>query len=418
MMSMVSGIVVFVLLLQVEASPTEMEARLVDGRTVVGALVDWNDNQITLAAADGQPNSIDVDQFASLVPRHGDAAPRVSADDEEPICDIRVGLQAGTLLCGASITGNSQNWTLIRGDQTTVTLPASELKYVRFGKPTAELRQQWSDLLEGDFTGDVLVIRRSPSSLDFLEGVVHGITEQQVLFEFENERIEVKREKLEGCLFFSRRQPQRPAAQMKIHTMAGELIQARQVRLRHTAWALRTVEGIALTLPADQVQDVEFASSRVAFLGDMQPVASETSIWLGSLEGKNEPLKLVYAPRFNRGYDGPLQLKFNENDGRRTFSKGLALHSRTRLVFRLDGSQARLMGWAGLAPELEGGGSARLIITLDTRVVFDQLLERGSDPIALDLDIHGGRRLEIQADYGDDGDVGDRLYLCDLRMIR
>jgi hypothetical protein len=120
----------------------------------------------------------------------------------------------------------------------------------------------------------------------------------------------------------------------------------------------------------------------------------------------------------DQGYDGPLQLQFPGANDYRTFAKGIAAHSRTQLVYRLDGEKARLLGLAGMAPESGVTGSARLAITVDGRVMFDQIIQRPGAPVSLDIDLSGGRRLEILVDYGNDGDLGDRLYLCDLRIIK
>ncbi len=59
--------------------------------------------------------------------------------------------------------------------------------------------------MAGGARGDVVVLRRSKTSLDQLEGVFHDVTEEAVDFEYDEQRIAVKRAKLEGHRLLSRR---------------------------------------------------------------------------------------------------------------------------------------------------------------------------------------------------------------------
>ena len=48
----------------------------------------------------------------------------------------------------------------------------------------------------------MIVLRRSKTSLDQLEGVFHDVTEETVEFEYDDQRIPVKRTKLEGMIYY------------------------------------------------------------------------------------------------------------------------------------------------------------------------------------------------------------------------
>ncbi len=54
----------------------------------------------------------------------------------------------------------------------------------------------------------------------------------------------------------------------------------------------------------------------------MQPVATDVTAAIGSLTGTNQYLNLIYAPRRDRGYDGPLQLYINAEAQLQTFDQG------------------------------------------------------------------------------------------------
>jgi hypothetical protein len=130
--------------------------------------------------------------------------------------------------------------------------------------------------------------------------------------------------------------------------------------------------------------------------------------------GREMPLRSeFYAPRGDRSLlSGPLQV-----DGIR-YAKGLALHSRTTLVYRLPGRFRRLVAVAGIDDRVRPRGNVRLVIRGDDRVLLDAAVA-GTDPARpLDLDVAGVRRLTILVDFGEDLDVADHLDLCEARLLQ
>ena len=105
-------------------------------------------------------------------------------------------------------------------------------------------------------------------------------------------------------------------------------------------------------------------------------------------------------------------------DGK-TFRKGLALASRTELVYRLPGKFRLFRATAG---------HRRQRATSRQRAVGDQRRRQdrcgkarsaaSSRPRTLELELGGVKRLEILADYGEDLDVGDRLDLGDAQVTK
>jgi hypothetical protein len=101
----------------------------------------------------------------------------------------------------------------------------------------------------------------------------------------------------------------------------------------------------------------------------------------------------------------------------RSFTKGLGLHSRTELVYRLAGNFRRFMAWAAV-DDAESRGSLELIVLADGREVFRQAILAGEEPRPIDVDLNGVNRMQIVVDYGDHGDVGDQMSLFDARFIK
>jgi hypothetical protein len=120
-----------------------------------------------------------------------------------------------------------------------------------------------------------------------------------------------------------------------------------------------------------------------------------------------------YAPRSDQNLASkPLQL-----DGKQ-YPKGLALHSRTEMVYRLPGRFSRLKAIAGIDDGVRPQGNVRLVVRGDDKVLLETTLTGADPPQPLDLDISGVRRLAILVDFGGEMDAADHLDLCNARIIK
>ena len=123
-----------------------------------------------------------------------------------------------------------------------------------------------------------------------------------------------------------------------------------------------------------------------------------------------EPLQLFSSRKFP---DGLFKSHTKE------FSKGLAVHSRTLLIYRLPGDYTRFIATAGIDPRVRDGGNVRLQISGDGKILFDGAVTgKDPEPLELDVDITGVHRLRILVDYGDQTDIADYLHLCNAKVTK
>ncbi len=121
----------------------------------------------------------------------------------------------------------------------------------------------------------------------------------------------------------------------------------------------------------------------------------------------------LYAPRKDTNLGGgPLEL-----DGR-AYSKGLALHSRTELVYRMPGDFRRFQATVGIDDAVRPRGNVHFVLRGDDRVLFESVVAGTDPPKPLDVDISGVRRLSVLVDFGDDLDVADHFDLCEARIVK
>ncbi len=100
------------------------------------------------------------------------------------------------------------------------------------------------------------------------------------------------------------------------------------------------------------------------------------------------------------------------------YGKGLALHSRTEIVYRLPGRVPAVSGRRGNRRRGAPGGKVRLVVRGDDKVLFEAVVAGSDAPQPVDLDLAGVRRLTILADFADGPNVGDHLLLCNARLSK
>ncbi|MHC4177906.1 MAG: NPCBM/NEW2 domain-containing protein, partial [Planctomycetota bacterium] len=160
------------------------------------------------------------------------------------------------------------------------------------------------------------------------------------------------------------------------------------------------------------VRQIDFSRGKIVFLSDLEPESVTYTPYFGT--GKALPLLTkFYALRKDKNLQsGPLQL------AEKTYKKGLALHSRTRVVYRLPGRFSRFQAVAGIDNAVRPRGNVRLVIHGDDRVLLEATVTGADPPQPIDLDISGVRRITILADFGEEMDVADHLDLCEARILK
>jgi hypothetical protein len=104
--------------------------------------------------------------------------------------------------------------------------------------------------------------------------------------------------------------------------------------------------------------------------------------------------------------------------GDKFFDRGVWIHSRTRLRYRLEGDYSRFQAWMGIQSTHTGKVHVEFIV--DGQTVLEADAAAGAKaPQRVDLDVKGKFALDIFVDYGDDGDdIGDHLTLGDARLTK
>jgi hypothetical protein len=281
-------------------------------------------------------------------------------------------------------------------------LARTTIASLRLGAPAGPIEQSWADLSQRDKKQDMLVIRKN-DVLDFVEGVVGKITATDVQVLLDGEPVTVKREKVFGVVVYQRATSnQKPVGSLEL--MNGDKLFARSVVLTNGQFQVTLPTGGEASVPLIQVRRVDFSLGKLTWLGDLKP-----------RDMKHDFILMDGLPEY--GVDRSL-LGERLRVGDKFFDRGVWIHSKTRLKYRLEGDYSRFQAWMGIQSSHTGNVHVEFLADGQKLLAAD-VMAGAKAPQRVDLDLKGKFVLEVVVDYGDDGDdIGDHLTLGDARLTK
>jgi hypothetical protein len=385
------------------ALPPTVELRTASGETASGTLVELDSQHVLLEGTGGRV-SWPIDKLSGVAPKSSPATPPV------PLPVLVELVDTSTLAAVAFSTQKEKAQLTLPGGQR-MELAGRDVKSVRFMQAADAIVDKWARIVKQETAADILVAKKG-ESIDYHKGVVGKVTDETVEFELDGEKVPVKRAKVFGLVY------RRPAGR-ELPEPVGFVAETSGSNwaVRSIAWAGGQFEwttplGVKVARPASAVARLDFSRGKVVYLSDLAPEATDWVPYFGA--GKELPTQVaLFAPRMDRSLEaGPLQLD------KTRYAKGLALHSRTTLVYRLPDRYARFSAVVGIDDAVRPQGNVRLVIRGDDRPLLEAVVTGSDPPRHVDFDVSGVRRLTILVDFGDDFDVGDHLDLCEARLVK
>src|SRR5262245_22749786 len=342
-----------------------------------------------------------------------------AAPPPEPSSGPRVALIDGTrlTLSAFSVAGDQARCETSFG---AFSLPVNRLAQVRFGISTGKLDEAWNALLKRESKNDLLVVKKD-DVLDFLAGATGDVGEKINML-VDGDEVPIAREKVYGIIYH-RRLPALPMPITEVRLTGGDALAITRFAWDGENLKVRLPSGADLAVPSAQLAALDFSSGKVLYLSDAEP-----------RDVKYVPFfdLVVHEYRRDRSLDGtPLTL------AGKSYSRGLAIHSKTTLRYRIGGDYTRFQAVAGIDDTVRGltrkdpptgpdgkpdertlYAYVRLVISGDGKPLFDSIVKGTDAPRNLDLDVTGVRDLEIVVDFGNNLDIADHLDLAGAKVIK
>lgn len=391
------------------ADDPEVQLELLSGQSVKGKLIAVNEEEVRIETADGARKYalVEVLEVRQSKPQSDDAPPVVITLIDE------------TVLGANEILLNTRRAEVKSARYGDFSLAFRQLRSLRFIKPADEQGERWNALHEREETRDLLVIPKTRQikqgeseqsitvqTVDFLKGTVSEIADGEVKFVYNGQTIPVKLEKVFGIVLA--RQNPRPGKATCVVSLGGDRIYASSVVSSEGKLALRLAAGADVTVSPSLVKSLDFSQGKIQYLSAMEPREYEHTEFFG--------FSFDYSKDKTGLNKKPLRL------GGRDYNRGLWIHSKTFLKYRLGGEYRRFQAIVGIDEGLANKalGDVKLTISGDGKVLFEKVILGKNPPEKLDLEVPGVRDLEILVDWVDENDLGycDHLDLADAKVVK
>jgi hypothetical protein len=359
------------------AAAVEVRADLVAGEPLTGRLVAVAADAVRIEVA-GEERAIPLDSVRQLV-RTG-AAPAVPAA-------MRLTVTDGGNVAGADFLQEGPRGIVRVGDER-IELPIERVRRVAW-LAAGEAEPGWLAALPERPQSDLVVVRREDGQ-EFVECAVAGVSGEHVTVVLDGETIPVKRAKVIGIEWL------REAAEAGgiIVRLTGGQLTARNVRWSPEAF---TVDDVSL--PPTTLVGLDFAAGRTTPLAGLPLETAAVEPFFGALAA-DKGLAAFFAPRTVAAAD----------DSAAT----VVVRPRTVATWRVPPESRRFRAAISRTVPAEAAAAVEVALAIDGREAWRRRLggtagdER--EPVAVDLDVAGGRRLTLTIDFVP-GDLG-----CGVRL--
>ncbi len=392
-------------------SAPDVEVRTLDGRTLTGSITALDETGLAIKTADGLVE-LTTAELLALAPKEKPEPPL-----KRP--PVHVEMADGTSLAAAKYGADDGRVTIhfpAKGDTPgeSVETTRASIASVRLQEQLDSVTEEWDRILDMEIQTDLLVVRKG-DAIDYLKGVIGDVTDEVVHFDLDGDVLPVKRSKVYGLVYYRSKRDDLPVTICRISEAGGSQWSVRSIALGDSPedgirWT--TPAGVTVTRPIESLTLVDFSGGKVVYLSDLKPASVRWTPYFST--GKNLPvLEKFYAPRSDLNLESkPLSL-----DGQQ-YAKGLALRSKTEIVYRLSDRFSRLKAVVGIDDGVRPGGDVHLIIRGDDDVLLDTTVSGTDEARPIELDITGVRRITIVADFGEKMDIADHLDLCEARILK
>lgn len=402
MLSVATTAVLGAIVLQTSAPgqrATELEVVLLDGQVLSGELVALTP-AIVLHSADGGAQ-LDWRDVLSLSPRRA-VEPRDDQPSSAPAGGVTLRLADGSrfvAVLGSAV--GDRSLTVVRPGAAPQAIERDAIESITVGEPLGEPAARLAEVLAAPEPGSDAVVVSRGDKVMVLNGALQKLDGEAVRFHWNGQDLDLPWSRVTG-LRVARGTPR--GASHKVVGLDGRVFAGR-VR-EGDARSVTLQSGIlgVVEVPWAEIARIDCLSERLVFLSDLKPAG------------------YVFEPFFDKNWEYALDASLTGRPirvGGRGFSRGVSMHSRSALTYRVDGGFRAFAATAGILDEMQGRGRAAMRLLGDGRVLWEHPDVRGGQPpLPVVADLTGVRELVLEVDYGEDLDLADHACWAFARLIR
>lgn len=316
--------------------------------------------------------------------------------------DIELILAGGSVAIGRLATGSTDELGLDTVDLGLLAIPLESVARINCANASSSAYSEsvaWLDRQQNPENDRVLL-----ANGDVLQGFVVSLNEEAMLIEGSLGETTVPYRLIVAVRFSGA--TAEPADGLRIDV---SLRHSGRLTMRDLIWKGHSVSaklghGASVQFEAERVVQIDVQGGRWEWLSTHRPISFEHTPML-SLHWDFQ------ADRNVRG--GPIQVA---GEG---YDRGIGVHSRSSLTFDLKGEYQEFVTSFGLDDSSGPFADVSALILVDgQRRFIRQSVKRGSLYGPVRLDVTKANRIELVADYGENGDLQDRFNWVNAALIR
>jgi hypothetical protein len=380
-----------------QASAADVQVQLLRGESLSGELTAASADKITIGSGGNEQVFPGPEVLAVEFPG-------AKEDVETP--RVWIELLDGTKIHAAGISSVAGKATieLLGGDRLT-DIPTRSIRAVRFNPPDdPQVSTAWSEILAAKRAGDVLVLRKTVTrtveegdqqktvttvALDEIEGTVLQVSDTTIKFDFDGDKVDVKRERLEGIIFVQPVKRELPAASLRLFDVSGGEWRLRTLDLKSGQLTATTPVGVTLQLPLARVKRLDYSAGNVAMLAQLPIEARESTTAL--LPKGLSPAALGWFEPGGKRPGRPAK-------GGTSSASMVSLTGKSQVTYRVPEGFRWFRAGLVLAGKQGTGSDVEVVILGDGKPLVKQQLLATAErkPMLIEVDISGVRRVTLQ----------------------
>jgi len=382
------------LLLSIVSLSRAAELTSLDGKKLKGEIVAIEGSQLTFKAT-GTDQRYELTKLATV--DLSDARPPAPGSKW-----IEVELVDGShFRCSDFKIKNKSAILTLLGSARTIEISAATIFYMIRDISDPKLNQAFRGFLAKRGKRDLWIVSKG-ETLDAVPGTFGDgdDTGNSVNFEFEanNDKVSIQVSRVYGMIF--NQPPGIQAAQTvcRVVDSQSNVLFAKAIDFKEKRpLVIETVMGVRVEYPTiDGIAKFDFSAGAMNYLSDLTPEKVEIST---TEFGAPEPY------RRDRNLDNEVMMIDKVK-----YPKGLALHSRTVLNYKLDGKYKIFEAVAGVDDSVESDSKVTLTIEGDLKPIFTGVIKKGDKPKVLNLAVLNVKELRITVE-SDLFDLGNQVSL-------
>jgi hypothetical protein len=387
----------------------DVKLRTLDGDIIAGNLANLSPQEVAVSTSSGR-QSVRADRIHSLAIRENASKARWK---------VQVELTDGSIVNGASYASHGAKATIVRAGGAKHEVPLKSVVSARLRDQSGELARQWAEYAAEKVSSDRIVIRRKvdpaapipKESLDVMDGVIGDVSESAVNFDVGGgDVIPVKRDRIDGLLYFRGRERASAGPSCVVVDIDDSRWAASEFELVDQMLKLKTISGVSLDLPLDQVRKLDFAAGNLCYLAEMPRDAVVRESWSTASDSEMPGL---FAPLVGRAPEGRISI-----GGETKLGQTVWMPAKSAITVRVPEGFARFNARVGFDDRIGSTDGVKLLVEADGKTLLEELIRRESRLVPIDVDLQGAHRVRITVDYGGQSVLGDQLVLCEAMFLR